>query len=86
MHYVYILTSIKDPSRIYIGRTENLQIRLGEHNRGKSAATKKDAPWKLETYIAFSEESLAIKFEKYLKAGSGFAFLKKRFLPPLQSK
>ena len=81
MDYVYLLVSLKDKKRIYIGRTKDLKQRLGEHNQGKSAYTRTYLPWKLEAYIAFSKSHLAVKFEKYLKQGSGFAFLKKRFLP-----
>ncbi|MCG2726980.1 MAG: GIY-YIG nuclease family protein [Elusimicrobia bacterium] len=81
MFFVYILTSQKNPQKIYIGKTNNLSKRLSEHNRGESQYTKTFAPWKLETYIAFSNENSALNFEKYLKAGSGFAFLKKRLLP-----
>ena len=81
MFFVYILTSIQDPTKIYIGKTSNLNKRLSEHNRGDSAYTKSFTPWKIETYLAFSSEQSAGAFEKYLKSGSGFAFLKKRLLP-----
>jgi len=81
MFFVYILTSIQDPTKFYIGKTSNLEKRLSEHNRGKSAYTKTFAPWKIETYVAFSNEKSAEAFEKYLKSGSGFAFLKKHLLP-----
>jgi len=81
MHYVYVLVSLKDRNRIYIGYTQNIKDRLVEHNRGKSAYSKSYLPWKLETYIAFSDARLTVAFERYLKQGSGFAFLKKRFLP-----
>jgi putative endonuclease len=81
--YVYLLISEKDPMKIYIGRTSNLEKRLAEHNRGESAYTKAFAPWKIETYIAFSNAKLADTFEKYLKVGSGFAFMKKRLLPEI---
>ena len=33
--------------------------------------------------ITFQDKMLAVNFEKYLKSGSGFAFLKKRFLKTL---
>ena len=79
--FVYILTSKQDPTKIYIGKTSNLEKRLSEHNRGESQYTKAYAPWKVETYVSFSDEKSAESFEKYLKSGSGFAFLKKRFLP-----
>jgi putative endonuclease len=35
-------------------------------------------PWLLETYLAFSERSQAIAFEKYLQTASGIAFARKR--------
>ena len=80
MCYVYILVSLKDPIRFYIGITENLEARLRQHNRGESGYSKRYAPWRIETYTAFSNERLAASFETYLKSGSGHAFLKKRFL------
>ena len=32
----------------------------------------------MKTYVAFSDETQAFAFEKYLKSGSGRAFAKKR--------
>jgi putative endonuclease len=40
--------------------------------------TRKYKPWRIETYIAFSDEKRAFAFEKYLKSGSGRAFANKR--------
>ena len=81
MTYVYLLISINNPQKVYIGKTRNLEKRLAEHNRSESSYSKTFAPWRLETYIEFSDEKLAEAFEKYLKIGSGHAFMKKRFLP-----
>ena len=80
MHIVYILKSLKDPKRHYIGITGNLGRRLKEHNNKKSSYSRIYAPWELETYIVFKDKTLAVKFEKYLKHGSGSAFLRKRFI------
>ena len=84
MHYVYILVSLKAPTRYYIGRTENLEARLGQHNRGESGYSKQFAPWRLETYTAFTNSHLADEFEHYLKSGSGHAFLKRHLLPEIR--
>ena len=84
MHFVYILRSLKEPKRLYIGKTEDLEKRLKEHNHGDSIYTKKFLPWVLETYTAFSSQQLANQFEIYLKSGSGHAFLKKRLLSKLK--
>ena len=81
MIYVYLLVSIKDNKKVYIGKTSNLERRLAEHNRGESSYSKTFAPWVIETYVGFSDEKMANAFEVYLKSGSGHAFMKKRLLP-----
>ena len=83
MHDVYILRSINHPKRLYIGCTEDIHKRLAEHNHGDGAYSKACAPWELEAYVAFKNKQVAEGFERYLKSGSGHAFLKKRFLPKL---
>jgi len=80
MHTVYILRSIKYPERYYVGLTRNLKNRLNEHNRGKSQYSRNYAPWELEMYLVFKNRDIAEKFEKYLKKGSGYAFMKKHFI------
>jgi len=80
MHIVYILISKKYPARCYIGITQDLKRRLKEHNSQSSVYSQRYAPWQLETYITFRNKLLAEEFEKYLKSGSGFAFLKKRLI------
>jgi predicted GIY-YIG superfamily endonuclease len=76
---VYLLQSLSAPSERYIGRTSDLRRRLDEHNAGKSPHTSKFKPWRVETYVAFSDESKATAFKRYLKSGSGHAFARKRF-------
>ena len=79
MYYVYLLRSIKNPQKTYVGYTTNLKARLQKHNEGGSIHTAKYKPWKLIAYFAFVNEKRAMKFEKYLKTQSGRAFAKKRF-------
>ena len=78
MWYVYLLQSEKFPDQRYVGITADLKKRLPDHNAGKSPHTSKYTPWKLVTYVAFSEEQKAKTFELYLKSGSGHAFARKR--------
>lgn len=78
MKYVYILHSVDNPDLHYTGVTADLKARLAKHNAKQVSHTSKHAPWKLATYIAFSDETRAFKFERYLKSGSGRAFAKKR--------
>ena len=56
--------------------------RLIAHNADSSRYSKRYSPWELEAYTAFKDKATAEEFERYLKSGSGFAFLKKRLLPP----
>ena len=80
MFYVYIIRSIKYPSRLYIGYSTNVASRLDKHNNGDSSHTAKYRPWKLTFYCAFVNKYQALEFESYLKSGSGSAFMKKRLL------
>ena len=77
MYYVYVLKSINNPDKIYVGYTNSLDNRLLVHNDGRSTYTNKYKPWKLHGYTVFRDEEKAINFEKYLKSGSGKAFAKK---------
>jgi len=76
MKYVYILESL-DSRHFYVGITDDLRARLRKHNAGEVPHTSKFGPWKIRTYVSFSDEKQAISFEKYLKSGSGRAFAKK---------
>jgi putative endonuclease len=78
MHYIYLLQSEAFPSQRYVGLTSDLRRRLAEHNAGKSPHTSKYVPWRLVTYVAFSNEQKAEVFERYLKSGSGHAFASRR--------
>ena len=78
MHYVYLLQSQTSVDERYVGLTSDLKQRLAEHNAGKSPHTSKFSPWRLVTYVAFSDGQKAETFERYLKSGSGHAFARKR--------
>ena len=78
MKYVYLLESLSHPKETYVGLADDLRARLAAHNAGQSRHTAKFKPWRLVTYIAFSDEAKAVAFERYLKSSSGRAFAKKR--------
>jgi putative endonuclease len=69
-YFVYILKSI-EYDKTYVGRTNNPERRLAEHNAGKSLYTRKFKPWK----VAYKEEVLdrksAKEKEKYFKTSAG---------------
>ena len=77
-YYIYILLC-KD-SLPYIGCAKDLKDRINRHQKGYVPATKNRLPVKLIAYFAFSNKYTAFNFEKYLKSGSGRAFIKKHKL------
>jgi putative endonuclease len=77
--FVYILRSQTDPSRHYVGVASNVENRLEWHNHGPAGHTIANRPWSLVVSIEFPTEAQAIRFERYLKSGSGRAFAKRHF-------
>jgi putative endonuclease len=78
MQYVYLLCC--SDNKPYIGCTDNLEKRLERHNKGYVIATRDRLPMELVLYVAFKDKYKAYLFEKYLKSGSGRAFVKKRLM------
>jgi predicted GIY-YIG superfamily endonuclease len=69
MFYVYLIESLSTPGQRYVGLTTDLRERFRGHNAGNSRHTAKLKPWRLVTYIAFSDRGNAEHFERYLKSG-----------------
>ena len=76
---VYILQSISDAEKFYIGFTTDLKKRILKHNNGEVPHSSKYRPWKIKNTISFDDKEKALTFEKYLKSHSGRAFAKKHF-------
>jgi len=77
MYYTYVLKSEID-GNLYVGYTENLKLRIEQHNRGYVKSTQKRRPLKLIYFEACINQQDALKREKYLKTFYGKMFLKKR--------
>ena len=80
MHYVYLIESVHDCHRHYVGQTHDLKARLHGPNSGDRMHTARYRPWHLVCYLGFADEVKALAFEHYLKSGSGKTFLKRHFL------
>lgn len=76
---VYIIRSMKDPDRQYIGRTADIASRLASHNAGASPSTARHTPWQIVVLMQFVDERRALDFEKFLKSSSGRGFVKQYF-------
>jgi predicted GIY-YIG superfamily endonuclease len=77
--FVYVLKNADAAPRFYVGLTSDVAGRVGDHNTGQYPHTARGRPWRLHVFIAFSDEQRAIRFERYLKSGSGRAFAKRHF-------
>ena len=66
MHFVYVLTSLKDDYK-YVGMTKDLSKRLEEHNSGISKSTKAHLPYKIIYYETYENYIDAYHREKYFK-------------------
>jgi putative endonuclease len=77
--FVYVLQSLSNPDRHYTGVTSDVQQRLASHNKGASVHTAAGRPWQINVVLEFRTQELALKFEKYLKSGSGRAFSRRHF-------
>ena len=85
MYYVYVIQSIAERERFYLGSTTNLKRRIEEHNRGKTQSTKAHQ-WQLVYYEAYMNESAARKREHKLKQdGRAKRFLMQRIKDSLKT-
>ncbi len=74
MYYVYVL---ENGPEFYIGRTNNLQKRVRQHNAGKNQSTKRADNWKLIYYEAHLDFEDAKRRESYVKGSVGRRSLKR---------
>ena len=74
---VYVLKNADNPPRFYTGVTADLDARLGAHNAGRCSHTAQHRPWTVDVLVKFADEARALKFEKYLKSGSGVEFARR---------
>ncbi len=71
---------------LYTGCTSDLQERQGRHERGEVPATAGRRPVRLAWHCVFPDKYVAFRFEKYLKSGSGRAFLWRHVLEQVKPK
>lgn len=79
MRFVYYLRSLNEPDRSYVGVTSDVVARVAAHNAGRSAHTARHKPWKLVVSLEFADAATAVRFEHYMKSGSGRAFAGRHF-------
>ncbi|MDP2696023.1 MAG: GIY-YIG nuclease family protein [bacterium] len=75
MYTIYILQSLAR-NYIYVGMTNNIERRLGQHQQGKAKTTKAYRPFKLIFTEERNTRQEARNREKYLKSGIGKEWIK----------
>ena len=78
MYYIYILKSLKD-GKLYIGRTNNINGRLREHNLGHVQSTKSRTPFILLEQIEATSLAESVKLEREYKKGYKREELKRKY-------
>ncbi|WP_088124814.1 GIY-YIG nuclease family protein [Roseivirga misakiensis] len=78
MHFVYILYS-SSIDRFYIGETEDLEVRLSQHNNGffKGAFTSQVSDWSFYLTLQCRDRSHARGVEAFIKKQKSAAFIKR---------
>ena len=76
--WVYVLWSHKLRKR-YVGCAENVELRLRQHNAGKTPFTRSGIPWTVVHTEVVGDRVLARQRERFLKSGQGRAWLDKLF-------
>ena len=81
MFWVYILQN--PAGKFYIGQTDNLDRRLGEHNQpeaGSDKYTHKNGPWHLAYSEVFENRSEAVRRERFIKARKSAKWIRTNLL------
>ena len=74
-YFTYVIQSEID-GRLYKGQTEDINIRIAQHNAGKTKSTKGYLPWNLVYFEKFETREEALQREKFFKSGIGREYLK----------
>ena len=78
MYFVYLLQSVRYKT-YYVGFTSRIDLRIIEHNAGKTPSIRYGIPWNLVYFEGYANRSSAIIREKQLKHhGKGISVIKKR--------
>jgi len=75
LKYVFLIRNFAFSGQRTIGITLDIASQVEAQNEGWSFHTAKFKPWKLAPHIGLSNHDKALVFERYLKFGSGRAFV-----------
>jgi predicted GIY-YIG superfamily endonuclease len=76
MYYLYVLQSLRESRKLYVGMTNEFRRRLREHLSGNVHTTKRMLPIKLIFFEGFVAKKDASRRERYFKTSKGKSSLK----------
>jgi putative endonuclease len=79
--FVYVFKNADPVPCFYVGLTSDVRSRVSDHNTRRCPHTASRRPWEIPVIIESPDERRAVRFERYLKSGSGRAFAKRHFEP-----
>ncbi len=77
MFHAYVIKSLSQ-EYFYKGHCENIEVRIKQHNSGKTVSIRQYAPFELVYFETFETREEAVKREKYFKSAAGRRFLKSK--------
>ena len=77
MFFVYVLRNPQ--GRLYVGFTQDLKRRVGQHQENEGGWTRGKGLWELVYHEAFIDRSEALRRERNLKRGKQNQELRERF-------
>ena len=78
--FTYVLYS-SSHDRLYVGQTDNLELRLQRHNLGLVRSTKAYRPWELIHSEEHETRAEAVSRERELKSHKGRDYIRRNLLP-----
>ena len=82
-YYFYVLQSLKD-GFLYKGVAKNIEVRLAQHNSGKTKSLRHRIPLKLVYHEEFGTREGALAREKWSKTLDGGKIIRKLIAGKLQ--
>jgi putative endonuclease len=61
LKFVYVLRSVAQPGRHYVGLACDVAARVAAHNAGRSRYTARHTPWRLLVSLEFADQGTAAR-------------------------
>jgi putative endonuclease len=80
MYHAYVIRSV-NYGVLYKGHCQDMEVRLKQHNAGKTRSIAKFVPFEVVVIETFPTLEESIRREKYFKTAAGRRFIKSKLAP-----